>query len=86
MKKKIQSEYSNAILLFLRMSGWIVIPVIVAFVLGGYLDNKFDSSPIIFLLMLGLCFVVSMIGIVKESLKEYKRIESLSNNKKELDN
>ncbi len=86
MKKKIKSEYSNAIFLFVRMSGWIVVPVIVALVAGGYLDNKFDTSPKIFLLMLGLFFVVSMIGIVKESLKEYKRIESLSKNKKELDN
>lgn len=76
-KKKIESEYSRALFLFLRMSSWIAFPVILALLVGSYLDSKFNSSPKFFLLVLVISFIVSMIGLVKESLKEYKSIESL---------
>jgi len=55
--------YQKSIVLFARFSGWIVGPVIVAVVIGKMVDNRYDSEP-----------VISMIGIVREALAEYKKI------------
>lgn len=61
--------------IFLRMSGWIGGPVIIGTVVGKYLDRKFNTSPWLFLLSVGVSFIVSMAMIVKIGMGEMKKIE-----------
>ncbi len=71
-----KSEYGDIFLLFIRLSGWIVGPIIIAVLVGIWLDNRYETSPWLLLTTVGISFFVSMVGLVKETLKEYKNIES----------
>ncbi len=62
--------------LFGRLGSWIAGPVIVAVFFGKWLDQKYDTDPWLFLLSVGTAFVVSMSGIVRDSLNEIRRIEA----------
>ncbi len=61
--------------LFLRLSGWIGGPVLIAVLVGKYLDAKYHTDPWLFLLSVGIAFVVSTWAIIHYGLKEMKRIE-----------
>ncbi len=62
---------------FTEISGWIAGPVIMAVILGKYLDGKFGTTPWIFIGMTGIAFLVSMWNIWK-AVKKYA--ETLKNN------
>ena len=61
--------------MFSRLSAWIVFPVLFGALLGKWLDRKYDSSPRWFLIVVGLSFIISMFGLIKNTLEEYKNIE-----------
>lgn len=67
--------WQPALVLFARLSVWIAGPVIVGSFLGKYLDKKFDTAPIMLISVVGFSFLISMVGLVKESAKEFKKIE-----------
>ena len=71
--------------LFAKLSGWIVGPVIIGLVVGKWLDRKYGTEPWLFLTTVGLAFVLSMFGIVKDTMKELKRIEKEAEEKKSKD-
>lgn len=79
--KKTEKDLSKApwwqpgIILFARLSGFVFGPVILAVFLGRWLDRKFQTEPWLFLFTVGAAFFVSMSGMVKEALKEMRRIE-----------
>lgn len=75
--------WQPGLLLFMRLSGWIAVPVIAAVFLGKWLDKKYDSEPWLFLVSVGVAFALSTFGIIHDSLKEMRRIEEES--KKEKD-
>ena len=62
-------------ILFARMSGWIAGPIIIAIFIGKYLDKKYNTDPWLFLLSVGLAFVLSMTGIVRDAMQAMKDIE-----------
>ncbi len=64
-----------ALLFFSRLSIWIAFPVILATFLGKWLDEKFASAPWLTLFTVSMAFIISLIGLVKETAKEYKKIE-----------
>ena len=74
--------WQPGILLFARLSVWIAGPVILAIFLGRWLDKKYHTEPWLFLLTVGLAFIISMFGIVRDTMKEMKRIEKEDQNKK----
>ena len=75
-EKKIEKNYwVEPLQMFFRLSAWIVFPVLLGVLLGKWLDKKYDSSPRWFLIVIGLSFIISMIGLVKDTLKEYKNID-----------
>ena len=82
-EKLFKEEYRQSILLFLRFSGWIAGPVIIAALLGNWLDARYDTSPWLFLSILGGAFIVSMIGLAREAAREYRRIEEEERKRKE---
>lgn len=62
--------------LFIKLSGWIGGPVIIAVFVGKFLDRKYNSEPWLFLLSVGIAFAVSMIALIRIGFKEIKKIES----------
>jgi hypothetical protein len=49
---------------------------------GRWLDRKYHTEPWLFLLTVGVAFVVSMFGIVRDALVELKRIDKEEKEKK----
>ncbi|MEK7558063.1 MAG: AtpZ/AtpI family protein [Patescibacteria group bacterium] len=72
---KEQAWWLPAMLMFTRLSVWIIGPVIVGLFVGKWLDNKYHSEPWLFLLSMGIAFIFSMFGIIKNALAEYKKLE-----------
>lgn len=62
--------------LFLKLSGWIGGPIIIAVFVGKALDKKYQTEPWLFLASVGIAFVVSMIAMIKIGLREFKKIEN----------
>jgi len=69
-----------------NISGWIAFPVIIGLYLGKWLDKIFGTDPWLFLITIGLSFFISIYGLTINALKEFKQIETESQNiKKEKD-
>ncbi len=67
--------WHEPLVVFGRISGWVVTPVIGSLFLGKFLDQKFETTPIIFLSLTGLAFLISCFGIYRESIKYLRDIE-----------
>ncbi|MFA5109073.1 MAG: AtpZ/AtpI family protein [Patescibacteria group bacterium] len=65
------------------LSAWIVFPVLIGLFLGQWLDQKYNTSPWLFLITTGVAFLISMFGLIINALKELKRIEGDSLKKDE---
>jgi F0F1-type ATP synthase assembly protein I len=74
-KKNDKLWWQPAITIFANISGWIVGPIILALIIGKYLDKKYNSEPWFFLGLTGLAFLVSIFGILKILMKYIKQIE-----------
>ena len=75
--------WQPGVILFSRLSGWIVGPVLIGVFLGKWLDKKYNTAPWLFLLTVGSAFILSMIGMVREAMKEMKRIDEESKKNKD---
>ena len=76
--KKEKSDkiwWQPAVQVAIKLSAWIAGPVIIAMFAGKWLDHRFDSKPWLFLISVGIAFLVSMFGIVNNTLSEFKKIE-----------
>ncbi len=73
--QKTQAWWQPAMALFLRMSVWIAVPVVLASFLGKYFDNRYQTEPWGLLGFIGISFIISMFGIIKLASQEYKKIE-----------
>jgi len=74
--------WQPGLILFFRLNGWIVGPLIIAIFVGKYLDKKYNTEPWLFLLSVGLAFVFSTVGIVKDAMKALNDIEKENREKK----
>ena len=81
-KKNQAVWWQPAVMMVAKLSGWIAAPIIIALYLGKWLDKKYDSAPWLLLACIGLAFVVSMVGLIKETINEYKKIDRLSETEK----
>ena len=59
---------------FLDISGWIVGPIILALFAGRALDNHYGTKPVMFLVLVGIGFLVTIFGIVRVVKKYQKKI------------
>lgn len=83
MEKNNQAAWwQPAVIMFLRLSGWIAAPIIIALYLGKWLDKKYDSAPRLLMICIALAFFISMAGLAKEAVREYKKIDYLGKNGK----
>ena len=78
--------WQPGLVLFGRLSGWIGGPIIFAIFLGKWLDNKYGTEPKLFLLCVGVAFIVSTYGIVRDSMEAMKKITDDAQRAKELKN
>lgn len=62
-------------IIFLKFSVWVFVPVIGALFLGSWLDKKFSTEPFLFLGTIGFAFLISMFGVIKGTAKDYKKID-----------
>ncbi|MCK9581874.1 MAG: AtpZ/AtpI family protein [Methanoregula sp.] len=67
--------WQPALLMFSRLSGWIIGPIILGIFIGKWLDNKYDTAPWLFLASVGVAFIISMIGLVRDALKEIDKFK-----------
>lgn len=77
-----QAWWKPGAVLFVQMSGWIAVPVIIALYVGKYLDTTFGTEPIIFIITIALAFIVSIVGIGKIAVRYVRKIAEESKNKK----
>ena len=73
--KVSKSDWAEALKVFGLLSVWIVFPVLIGVLAGKWLDKTYHSDPKWFLICVGAAFAISMVGLVKNTLKEYKNIE-----------
>ena len=75
-------KWGPAVEIFSEVSTWIAGPIIVALIVGKYLDSRFGTKPWIFLGLTLFAFLMSSFGIVKvvwKYMKEMKKEEKENN-------
>ena len=77
--------WSDALNIFSKITAWVAIPVVIAILLGKYLDIRWGSKPWAFLSLTGIAFIISMIAIGKIALQYIKEIERLKTDTKDGD-
>ncbi|MCR4279937.1 MAG: AtpZ/AtpI family protein [Candidatus Komeilibacteria bacterium] len=78
--------WQQALPLFVEASGWIVVPIVGAFLLGGWLDSRYERDNFYFLLVTAIAFVTSCAGLVKMGIRALREIEAKEAGKKSTDN
>jgi F0F1-type ATP synthase assembly protein I len=73
-KESNKPSWRDPIMIFVKVSTWIAIPVIIALFAGKALDTKFGTKPWLFLACMGIGFAISIGGIYKTSIREMKRL------------
>lgn len=68
--------YIDSLQLFTKLSGWVLVPLFTAVLLGHYLDKQHNTNSKWFFISVGIAFIISTIGLVQQANKEYKKIIS----------
>lgn len=68
--------------IFAQITGWLVVPIIIALFVGKALDRKYHSEPWFFLGLTFIAFFISISGIVFITIKYIKQIEKETKEKK----
>ena len=74
-KDKKKLDWKPAFQIFSQVSTWVVVPIILALIIGKALDSHFGTDPWIFLGSTGFAFLISSYGIVRVVMKYMKTIE-----------
>jgi len=82
-QKNKSADWVEPLKIATRLSAWIGFPVALGYLLGSYLDKKYNSSPKWFLIVIGISFFISMFGLVRSALAEYKKISPETKDKKD---
>lgn len=78
-KKRAEDNWWRpAFVMFSRFFGWIIFPPLIGAGIGMWLDKKYNSEPWLFLASVGAAFIFAMIGLVKNAVKELKKLENLN--------
>lgn len=80
---KNSNWWQKGVTAFARLSAWIAVPVVVGAILGRWLDKKFQTEPWLFLGTIGFMFFVSMFGLIKEAVKEFKILSKEDGDKRD---
>ncbi len=72
---KNNAWWKPAVEIFSRVSGSIIVPVVLALIIGKYLDNHFGTKPWIFLGLTLIAFIISSYSIIRTVSLYMKKIE-----------
>ena len=64
--------------LFAQISGWIVLPLLLAIFIGKKLDTHFQTEPYLLLACVGVAFTITLVGLVKQAKTALKNIAEAS--------
>ena len=64
--------WREGVLLSVKVSAYIAVPVIIASYVGKYLDKKYSSDPYLFLISIAIGFA-STIYLIWKEVKNYQR-------------
>ncbi|MBI2630853.1 AtpZ/AtpI family protein [Candidatus Nomurabacteria bacterium] len=84
-EKKVYNKgpwWKEGVKLMSDVSTWIVVPIVGALVFGKYMDGRFGTEPVIFLVLAGFGFLVTGYGIfkiVRDYMKKLKKTERNGN-------
>lgn len=81
-----QAWWQPALNIFAQISGLLVGPIIIALLVGRYLDEKFDKEPWFFLGLTTIAFIVSITTLIKIGNKYIRKIEAEQKNKETNNN
>lgn len=74
--EKNKSDYSrNNLQIFGIISSWIVAPIVLALLVGSWLDEKYQNDYFFTLTSVGIAFIMTCVGIVREALKAVKELK-----------
>jgi F0F1-type ATP synthase assembly protein I len=76
-----QAWWEPALVIGGQMVGWIVGPLLLALFLGKWLDNKYQSGPRFLLILVGIAFISSNVGIVLNTINFSKSLDKEKNKK-----
>ena len=76
-RREEKAWWSSGLRLFGLMTAWIVAPIIGAIYLGHYLDERYGTEPWLFLSCVGVAFILSNVGIVREGLRALREIKEI---------
>ncbi len=82
-EKKELNWWQPAVAVFAEVTGWIVVPIIIALYLGNYLDARNGTTNFYFLLCIGAAFLITSCGIGMVAMKYIRQVEA--SNKKSND-
>lgn len=67
--------WQPGVLLFVRLSSWIAGPVVIAVLVGNWVEKKYHTKPWVFLAIVAGAFVISIFGIVRNAREEMGKIK-----------
>lgn len=79
-KRLVNSEawWAPALQIFGRLSGWILAPLFIGILLGKWLDRRYGTGNLFFLITISVAFIISMAGLVKNATEEIRKIEQVN--------
>jgi len=80
--KIITPWWRDGVVIFSKVSGYIIVPIILASYIGKSLDQKYNTEPKIFLVSVGIAFVSTILLIWREMRVYKKKIDKEENQQK----
>lgn len=62
--------------MMIDISGWLVVPIVSALILGKWLDARYQVKPAFTIFFIALAFLLSIFGIMRESKHIMKKMEN----------
>lgn len=73
--KSNKAWWQPAVVLFTQVSAWIVFPIIIALLLGQWLDRRYGRESFFLLLCIGAAFVITNVGLIVQTVKMARKIK-----------
>lgn len=71
--------WQPGLILFLKLNGWIVAPVVIAIMAGKWLDRLLGTAPWILVVFIITAFTLSVFGITRQGLKAMNKQDEKNN-------
>lgn len=74
--------WRDGVVIFIRVSTYIVIPIIIASLVGNFLDKKYNTGSLLFYILIAIAFLFTIYLIWREMKIYKKKIEREEKDKK----